>query len=311
MRISKSNFLSGIHKKIQDIYSFHKNTFDLNPEITESKYLYVTSVGVSSPLIPESLKEEMCFTSVDENYENESLNGKNFESLQPFRFSLSVISRHFFELEKRIILAHQMAGGEKIVSLEEILKEFYVTLPFWRLGRFPNQACVYGIYYFGSKPLYSKVVGSRKRPIYIGIGSTDIGEFLLILKDSKLPIQQFAIRIFLLNNSHYCSSLHSMFSTFSQCFSLLPFNLLLGILTEFYQPLWNSKKIGLLFNDAYDEESIWHLYHIKRVQKIVTTGMSFSLFGVLFLKFLADGLIQKFYHDNLGSNGSQSSCVQQ
>jgi hypothetical protein len=127
-------------------------------------------VGLASAFIPETLKEEMCFTEQDENYEHDTLNGKQvLDAMHPFQFSLAVISRHAFHLEKRIILAHQLA--ERIVPLDQVLKEFYSGLPFWSLGRFPNQFSVYAIYYFGPKPLYySKVVGSKKRPIFIGVG---------------------------------------------------------------------------------------------------------------------------------------------
>lgn len=271
-----------IHKMIQEIFDRHKFNGELRPLLVESKYSYVTTVGLTSPFIPESLKEEMCFTAQDEAYEHDSLNGKVLEAMQPFQFSLAVISRHAFHVEKRIILAHQLA--EKIVPLDQVLKEFFSGLPFWSLGRFPNQFSVYGLYYFGAKPLYySKVVGSKKRPIYIGVGTADIGEFLLILKDTNLPLKQFGVRVMYLDSFHYCSSLQSM-------------------LCEYFKPIWNSKQIGLTFSDAYDQEGVWFLYHIKKSQKIIST---------------ADNLVSKFYlenleqYDNANAGANSGGCTQQ
>lgn len=120
---------------IQEIFDRHKFNGELRPLLVESKYSYVTTVGtrfthlvpassfpgLTSPFIPESLKEEMCFTAQDEAYEHDSLNGKVLEAMQPFQFSLAVISRHAFHVEKRIILAHQLA--EKIVPLDQVRSE--------------------------------------------------------------------------------------------------------------------------------------------------------------------------------------------
>jgi hypothetical protein len=56
------------------------------------------------------------------------------------------------------------------------------------------------------------------------------------------------------------------------------------MLCEYFKPIWNSKQIGLTFADAYDQESVWFLYHIKKSQKIIST---------------ADNLVSKFFFDNL------------
>ena len=165
------------------------------------------------------------------------------------------------ELEERklyveVALLEERNGNHGYRSiLQEIAVEFARRLPissfatsinYLTRGPYPG---VYLIYYVGETSLYRTLVnGSRDRPIYIGMSETDILDRLKDhrkkVEDAKdLELRNFAVRFLIVDIKYYAPAIE-------------------GALIEFYNPLWNDKKVKFNFGNANKNNNNWKKYHV-------------------------------------------------
>ena len=135
--------------------------------------------------------------------------------------------------------------------MSQIAVEFVERLPISPLttsidylGRFLPYPGVYLIYYVGTTSLWGTLVKpSQGRPIYVGMSRSNILDRLRdhskkVVDAEDLELRDFAVRFLIADIKHYAPSIE-------------------GALIEFYNPLWNDKKVNFNFGDAESDVNKW------------------------------------------------------
>ena len=139
--------------------------------------------------------------------------------------------------------------------LSQIAVEFVGRLPISPLTtsiddlrRFLPCPGVYLIYYVGETSLYGNLVKpSESRPIYVGMSRSNILDRLRdhsrkVVDAEDLELRNFAVRFLIVDIEHFAPSIE-------------------GALIEFYNPLWNDKKVKFNFGNAESDDNNWKKYH--------------------------------------------------
>jgi len=264
---------NAVHRRVQEFYSENSENPAVNPNaLTESRYNYIMNAGFASRFLPPEWIEEFCDDESTTSYNKLSRQGKN---LKPFVFSLQNLAGHRIEIEKSIFVQQHTTG--QIVTLVTVADEFLKTMPYWKLGPLPNRSTVYALYYIGTKLLYKgRIRASLERPVYIGKSVSDASNQLLILKDKRSTLNpaDFAVRVIMIDNRHYLSCVQ-------------------GLLVQHYDPIWNSRRVGLNFGKIKKEEdNLWIGYHIIQHPKAIK---------------LIDEVVSAAFQDE----GEDGKCMQQ
>ena len=126
------------------------------------------------------------------------------------------------------------------------ISSFAISINYLTRGPYPG---VYLIYYVGETSLYGTLVnGSRDRPIYVGMSKSNISRRLedhrrKINRARGLELTDFRVRFMIVDIDHYAPTIE-------------------GSLIEFYNPLWNDKKVKFNFGNANKNNNNWKKYHV-------------------------------------------------
>ena len=148
--------------------------------------------------------------------------------------------------------------------LSQIAVEFVGRLPISPLTtsidylrRFLPFPGVYLIYYVGETSLYGNLVKpSQSRPIYVGMSKCNVLDRLRdhskkVVDAEDLELRDFAVWFLIAGIKHYAPSIE-------------------GALIEFYNPLWNDKKVNFNFGDAESDVNKWKKYHVIQDESTIT-----------------------------------------
>ena len=163
------------------------------------------------------------------------------------------------EVALQVALHQERNGNDRYrCILQEIAVEFASGLPTLSLttsidylDRCPPYPGVYLIYYVGETSLYGTLVKrNRDRPIYVGMSRSDILDRLRVhwrrIEGAEdLESGDFVVRFMIVDINHYAPSIE-------------------GLLIEFYNPLWNDKKVNFNFGNANAKKNNWKKYHVSR-----------------------------------------------
>ena len=131
------------------------------------------------------------------------------------------------------------------------------------LRRFLPCPGVYLIYYVGETSLYGNLVKpSESRPIYVGMSTSNILHILNRLRDHStkvvdakdLELRNFVVRFLIVDIEHYAPSIERA-------------------LIEFYNLLWNDKKVKFNFGNAKSDDNNWKKYHAIQDESTITNNI--------------------------------------
>lgn len=141
--------------------------------------------------------------------------------------------------------------------LQEIAVEFVETLSIFPLttsndylGKCTSFPGVYLIYYIGETSPYENFSSCRNQPIYVGKSGKNILDQLNdhcrnVARAMDLDVTDFDVRFMIVDIEYYVSSIEKT-------------------LIEYYDPLWNNKRVRFYFGDASDEDNNWYKYHVDK-----------------------------------------------
>lgn len=141
--------------------------------------------------------------------------------------------------------------------LQEIAVEFVRELPIFIItpsNDYPAKAPpmlhgVYLLYYVGKTSLYGDLVSpSQDQPIYIGMSENNILHRLKyhcnkVANSKDLEKTDFMVRFLIVDIKYYAPCIEQ-------------------VLIEYYNPLWNDKRVGFRFGEAVGEKGNWYKYHV-------------------------------------------------
>ena len=108
---------------------------------------------------------------------------------------------------------------------------------------------VYLLYYVGKTSLYGGLVSpSQDQPIYIGMSENNILRRLKyhcnnVAKSKDLEETDFIVRFLIVDIKYYAPCIEH-------------------VLREYYNPLWNDRRVGFHFGEAVGEKGNWYKYHV-------------------------------------------------
>ena len=234
---------SGIHRKIQEIYSLCE-VFESNETLATSCNMYVRTV-----LSDRKLLESAGFDSIL----------RCLDISKRISIKLEIEQGRELEVEREIREANETQNEfqfflqEKAVTFVEESNIFPITISKDYPGARPRFDGVYLIYYVGqTSPYGDRVKPSQVQPIYIGKSDNDIlgrldDHLLKITRAKDLKVTDFVVRFMRMDNKIYVASIEAT-------------------LIEYYDPLWNNKSVRFSFGNAKDPNNNWYAYHVDKVK---------------------------------------------
>lgn len=143
-------------------------------------------------------------------------------------------------------------------NLQGVAVEFVEKLPTLPLttsndcpGECSHFPGVYLIYYVGETLLYGDLVEpSRAQPIYVGMSMTNILHHLKnhrrrVAESEDFKETDFVVRLMIVDIEHYAPCIE-------------------GILIDYFNPLWNNKKVKFSFGNVTNPNNNWYKYHVVK-----------------------------------------------
>ena len=234
---------SGIHRKIQEIYSLCE-VFESNETLATSCNMYVRTV-----LSDRKLLESAGFDSIL----------RCLDISKRISIKLEIEQRRELEVEREIRDPNETQNEftsilqKKAVTFVEESNIFPITIGKDYPGARPCFDGVYLIYYVGqTSPYGDRVKPSQVQPIYVGKSNTDIlrrldDHLLKITRAKDLKVTDFVVRFMRMDKKIYVRAIEDA-------------------LIEYYNPLWNKNSVKFSFGNARDPDNNWYAYHIGMVK---------------------------------------------
>ena len=234
---------SGIHRKIQEIYSLCK-VFESNETLATSCNMYVRTV-----LSDRKLLESAGFDSIL----------RCLDISKRISIKLEIEQGRELEVEREIRDPNETQNEftsilqKKAVTFVEESNIFPITIGKDYPGARPCFDGVYLIYYVGqTSPYGDRVKPSQVQPIYVGKSNTDIlrrlDDHLSKIEPAKdLKVTDFVVRFMRTDIKIYVRAIEDA-------------------LIEYYNPLWNKNSVKFSFGNARDPDNNWYAYHIGMVK---------------------------------------------